>query len=118
MSRKVKRKTGKARKVTKQTRKRIACTGCGSRNFVYHGYRYNISGKKRLRKCRNCGRKFTADDGFLRMRFGKKHIMKAVRMAGRGASLAEIKNELKTDGVNVSRWTISKWKRKFGKFLV
>jgi len=99
----------------KAKRKGAACTKCGSRNFVYHGYRYNVSGKKRLRKCRNCGRKFTADDGFLRMRFDRKVILKAVRMCGRGASLAAVKNELKTDGVNVSRWTISKWHHRYKK---
>ena len=41
--------------------------------------------------------------------------MKALRMADRGASLAEIKNELKTDGIKVSRWTISKWKKRYMK---
>lgn len=57
------------------------CPKCGSRNSVWRGYRYNKTGKKRLRKCKNCGVNFTPDDGFLRRRFQKEHIVEAVSLS-------------------------------------
>ncbi|MEM7819871.1 MAG: hypothetical protein QXD48_03525 [Candidatus Aenigmatarchaeota archaeon] len=96
-------------------KKIISCPNCKSRNFIFCGFRYNENSKKRLRKCKNCRRKFTFDDGFLRMRFDKKDILLAVNLYKKGYSLSEIKKELEKNGVSVSRWTISKWYKKYGK---
>jgi len=95
---------------------RKECSFCGSRNTVWRGYRYNVSGKKRMMLCKSCGKKFTPDNGFLRMRFKPEVIKKAVVLRKKGYSSAEVKEHLQRyEGIKVSRWTIIKWERKYGK---
>lgn len=94
----------------------IKCPRCGSRKIIWRGYRRNKSRDKRLRLCRACGRKFTPDDGYLRMRFKPQVIRKAVGLRRKGFSSAEARKHLtRYNGIKVSRWTIIKWERKYGK---
>ncbi len=91
-----------------------ACPKCGYQDSVRHGYRYNKLGAKRLRKCKGCGARFTPDDGFLRRRFQKEHIVKAVSLHQSGLSLGKVKEHmLEHHGVKVSRWMISLWCRDY-----
>ncbi len=97
---------------------RERCSFCKSANTIWRGYRYNASGKKRMMLCKACGRKFTPDDGFLRMRFDPEIIRKALGLRKKGYSSADVRSNLKRqDGVKVSRWTIIKWERKYKKKL-
>lgn len=90
------------------------CPYCGGRDVLFRGYRYNKNSKKRMRLCKRCNRKYTPDDGFLRMRFRAEDVKLAVSLRKKGFSLAETQLHLKRRGIKVSRWTISKWERKFG----
>lgn len=95
-----------------------ACPKCGYQDSVRHGYRYNKSGAKRLRKCKGCGARFTPDDGFLRRRFQKEHIVRAVSLHQSGLSLGKVKEHmLEHHGVEVSRWMISLWCRDYYKMM-
>lgn len=68
--------------------------------------------------CKACGRKFTPDDGFLRMRFSPEIIKKAIKLRKKGYSSAEVKENLRRyEGIKISRWSIIKWERKFSKKL-
>ena len=96
-------------------RPRSKCPQCGSEAVIFRGYRHNKNSVKRMRLCKRCGRKFTPDDGFLRMRFSAEDIKLAVSLRKRGFSLAEVQLHLKRRGVRVSRWTISKWESRFSK---
>ena len=98
----------KARKPAKK------CPHCGGR-AVLRGFRKNASGDKQLFLCRSCGRKFTQDDGYLRMRFPKEAIKEAVSLYGKGFSSAEVRTRLERKGVKVSRWTVLKWVKRFGR---
>jgi len=92
------------------------CPYCGSMRTVWRGYRYNDATKRHLRLCKKCGKKYTPDDNFLRMRFKRDVITKAVGLYGKGLSLSEVQNEMKhRHGISVSRWTILKWFKKYGK---
>jgi hypothetical protein len=92
------------------------CPYCGGGNIVYRGYRHNKNSSKRMRLCKRCGRKFTPDDGFLRMRFRAEDIKYALSLRKRGFSLAEVQLHLKRNrGIKISRWSIAKWEHKFGK---
>jgi len=91
------------------------CPYCGKGRFVFRGYRYNVKSKKRLRLCKSCGRKFTPRDVFFRMRFSPAEIKRAVSLYKKGYSLADAKLRMEREGVRVSRWTILKWHRKYGK---
>ena len=90
------------------------CPYCGSRSFVFRGYRYNEKSQKHLRLCRKCGRKFTKRDKFFRMRFSEEDIKRAVSLYGKGYSSAEVVQNMKRRGVKVSRWTVIMWHRKYG----
>ena len=90
------------------------CPYCRGR-AVLRGFRHNSSGKKQLFLCRSCGRKFTQDDGYLRMRFSPKDIKEAVYLYGKGYSSAEVRKRLERNGVRVSRWTVLKWAKRFGR---
>jgi hypothetical protein len=90
------------------------CPFCSSKNTVWRGYRYNEKTKKRLRLCKSCGRKFTPDPVFWRMRFSPEEIRDAVRLYNvRGFSSSEAQKHLRRKGIRVSRWTIILWSRKF-----
>ena len=92
------------------------CPYCSSKRTVWRGFRKNDSGDKHMRKCNACKRKYTPDDGFLRMRFQKEDIMEAVRLYKKGFSTAEVVLRMKRNhGIKISRWTVICWYRKFGK---
>jgi transposase-like protein len=95
-----------------------ACPYCGSEKTIARGYRYAEVGKKRLRLCKKCGRKYTAGEkDFLRMRYSKDTILSAVKLYKSGYSLAEAKKHLSRNDVEVSRWAILLWVRKYGKMV-
>ena len=89
------------------------CPKCGSTASVWRGYRYNKSGKKHMRECRECGTKFTPNNGFLRMRYRPDDIKYAVKMYEKGKSSAQVVDLMKARGIKVSRWTVIKWARKY-----
>ena len=54
------------------------------------------------------------DDGFKGMRFKPKTITKAIHMQLDGLSLSKVRNYLyQHDNVSVSKWSISKWEKKY-----
>jgi transposase-like protein len=112
----------KTRKALKARARRAApehagfkCPFCRASDSVWRGFRYNEKSKKRMRLCKKCGRKFTPDDGFLRMRFEPEDIRRAVTLYKKGFSLAEVQQNFRRQGIKVSRWTVSKWNKRFGK---
>ncbi len=90
------------------------CPYCRSQNTVWRGFRYNEKGKKHLRLCKACGRKFTPHDRYFRMRFSPEEIREAVRLYKvRGFSSSEAQKHLRRKGIRVSRWTIILWSKKY-----
>ena len=68
--------------------------------------------------CCDCKKWFVKDDGFKRMRFKPKVISRAVHQHEDGFSLSKVQNHLwQHDGVKVTRWTISQWKKKYSLFF-
>jgi intein-encoded DNA endonuclease-like protein len=47
------------------------------------------------------------------MRFRAEDVQYALSLRKKGFSLAEAQLHLKRKGIKVSRWTISKWERRF-----
>lgn len=92
---------------------RAKCPHCRSKDSVWRGYRHNEKSRKRLRLCRSCGRKFTPDPLFWRMRFSPEEIREAVSLIRKGFSSSEARLNLKRKGIRVSRWTILLWARKY-----
>lgn len=96
----------------------MKCPKCGGENISKRGKRYNKSGEKQLYLCNDCHRKFIESDGFERMRYDKKNIVRAMHMHNDGLSLFQVRNHLwQYDGIKVSRETIRQWTKKYSNFL-
>jgi predicted RNA-binding Zn-ribbon protein involved in translation (DUF1610 family) len=94
------------------------CPYCNGRNTIWIGYRHNISGKKRIRRCKNCRKKFTPRDIFSRARFYKSHVIEAVALHHGGLSLDRVKTHLlQHRNTSVSRTSILKWSRKYSSIV-
>jgi len=94
------------------------CPKCHASDIVKRGKRYNKSCVKQLFRCNNCSVVFVEPNGFERMRFPKEVIVRAVHQHEDGFSLSKVQNHLwQHDGIKVTRWTISQWKKKYSVFL-
>lgn len=94
------------------------CPKCNDKDIVKRGKRYNKIGTKQLYRCNNCHSTFVEPNGFERMRHQPEDIVRAVHQYEDGLPLHKVKNHLwQHDGVKVSRWTISKWTKKYSLFL-
>ena len=96
----------------------FSCPRCNADDIVKRGKRYNKIGPKQLYRCNKCRSIFVEPDGFERMRHKPEDITRAVHQYQDGFPLHKVKNHLwQHDGVRVSRWTISKWDKKYSLFL-
>lgn len=96
----------------------IVCEYCKGKEIIKKGFRYNRTGKKQKHFCHTCKRWFVENDGFKRMRFKPKIIVRAVHQYEDGLSLSKVKNHLNQhDCTKVTRWTILKWVKKYSDFL-
>lgn len=91
-----------------------ACPKCAnSERIVKHGLRKNKYGNIQLFLCRNCGRKFTVNLGFEKMKASAKVITSAMQLYFSGESLRNTEKFLKLQGVQISHVGILGWIRKY-----
>ena len=91
---------------------------CKSKNIIKRGKRYNKYGIKQLYQCKNCEFTFMKKDGFEKMRYNKKDIVRAIHLHNEGLSLFQIKDHLwQHDGIKISRQGVGYWCRKYSIFL-
>ena len=88
----------------------MECPGC-KYQMVRRGFRSTNLGKKQMYLCMKCKKKMTPE--WPRMRFSREDVMYAVYLYSKGLSSSKIKERLSKRDVSVSRWTITKWCRKF-----
>ena len=87
-------------------------------------YRKTKLKTKNVYKCKTCFRVFTVDDELPRMRHSKKLIFDIVKdvESGRKKSVKKlvitVQNVLEEKGIKISRTTIYKWVKKFGKEVI
>jgi transposase-like protein len=62
------------------------CRFCGSADIIKAGKRFNRNGKKQRWLCKGCGRRFTPDDGFLHLWYGKRIVTEALDLHYEGLS--------------------------------
>jgi len=85
---------------------------------VKNGMRKRKVRVKQSYLCISCKKQFVEVDGFERMRHKPDIIARAVHQHEDGFSLSKVQNHLwQHDGVKVTRWTISQWKKKYSVFL-
>jgi putative transposase len=94
------------------------CRFCNSVDLLRWGYRMTRQGKKPRFKCRNCGKRFVADEGFLRSHYDPKIVTLALDLYFKGASLRKVTQHIaQFYGVKVSHVTLIKWVRKFSELI-
>ena len=94
------------------------CVFCKSSKVIKNGLRKRKVGIKQSFLCLACKKQFVKHDGFERMRYKPKDIVRAIHMHNDGMSLWDVKNHLwQHDGIDVSRETIRAWCEKYGVFL-
>ena len=91
-----------------------SCLYCYSKNVVKHGIRHNRKGDIQRLSCRDCGRRFTVNLGFERMKATPQMITNALQLYFSGESLRNTQRFLRLQGVNVSSpQTIHNWITKY-----
>ncbi|MGA2238791.1 MAG: DDE-type integrase/transposase/recombinase [Candidatus Bathyarchaeia archaeon] len=94
------------------------CRFCNSIDLLRWGYRKTRQGKKPRFKCRNCGKRFVADEGFLKSHYDPKVVTLALDLYFKGASLRKVTQHIaQFYGVKVSHVTLIKWIRKFSELI-
>jgi transposase-like protein len=89
------------------------CPYCTSSNLVRHGLRHNGYGDLQRFTCKACGKRFTQNLGFERMKANPQAITSAMQLYFTGESLRNVQKLLRLQGVEVSHVAIYKWIRKY-----
>jgi len=89
------------------------CIFCGSANIVKDGVRRNKCGEIQKFNCKDCGRYFTFNVGFERMKHNPQAITTAMQLYFSGESLRNTQRSLKLLGVEVSHQTVYNWITKY-----
>jgi len=93
------------------------CQYCGSSEIVKDGVRHNKHGDLQIYLCRSCGKHFTLNIGFERMRATPQIITSAMQLYFTGESYRNVQKFLKLQGVNVSHVAILKWVKKYVRLM-
>jgi transposase-like protein len=89
------------------------CQFCHSPNIKKFGVRKNISGNIQRFLCGDCGKTFSVNIGFERMKHNPQAITSAMQLYFSGESLRNTQRSLKLLGVEVSHKTIFMWIKKY-----
>jgi len=89
------------------------CIYCGSDNILKDGVRHNKHGDIQKYVCRGCGKYFTINIGFERMKHNPKAITSAMQLYFSGESLRNTMRSLRLLGVQVSHQTVYNWISKY-----
>jgi len=108
-------------KMREQVRKNIVieevaiskCVFCQSENIKKFGVRKNKSGDIQRFLCGDCGKTFSVNIGFEKMKHNPQAITSAMQLYFSGESLRNTMKSLKLLGVEVSHQTVYNWIRKY-----
>ena len=89
------------------------CLFCSSPNVVKHGILHNGSGDIQRYSCKDCGKRFTQNLGFERMKSSPESITQAMQLYFTGESLRNVQKFLRLQGVNISHVAVYYWIRKY-----
>jgi transposase-like protein/predicted RNA-binding Zn-ribbon protein involved in translation (DUF1610 family) len=91
----------------------VICPECGSTNGRKDGVRYNKSGDLQKYKCLECGKFFSINVGFEKMKHSPQAITTAMQLHFSGESLRNTMKSLNYIGVNISHMTVNRWIEKY-----
>ncbi len=90
-----------------------SCLDCGSEDIVKDGLIHNKGGDIQRILCKNCGKRFSKNLGFERMRASPEVVTLAMQLYFGGSSLRNTQKALRLQGVSISHVAILKWIRKY-----
>ncbi len=97
------------------------CIFCHSPNIKKFGVRHNKSGDIQRFLCGDCGKTFSVNIGFERMKHNPQAITSAIQLYFSGESLRNTQKSLRLLGVDVSHKTVYMWIKKYvalmGKYI-
>lgn len=94
-----------------------SCLDCGSESIVKQGILHNKSGDIQRYICKACGRTFSRNLAFAKMRSSPEAITLAMQLYFGGSSLRSTQKALALQGVKVSHVAILKWIRKYVRIM-
>jgi transposase-like protein len=94
-----------------------ACIFCKSTEIIKWGLRHNEYGDIQRFCCKSCGKSFTVNLGFERMKHDPKAITTAMQLYFSGESLRNTARSLKLIGAQVSHQTIYRWIAKYTELM-
>jgi len=89
------------------------CIFCKSDKILRDGVRHNKHGDIQKFHCKTCGKYFTINLGFEKMKHNPQGITTAMQLYFSGESLRNVARSLKLIGVEVSHQTIYNWIQKY-----
>ncbi|MFH1294775.1 MAG: IS6 family transposase [Candidatus Aenigmatarchaeota archaeon] len=95
----------------------VRCRFCGNMHHKPAGWRRMRAGEKRIYKCLACGRKFTPDGAFLRMKNDPEVIIQCIDLYVSGLSMRAISQHMRRRGTKISHMCVYRWVRRFSKLL-
>ncbi|MDV3276986.1 MAG: IS6 family transposase [Nitrososphaerales archaeon] len=90
-----------------------SCLSCGSERIKKDGLLHNRGGNIQRFECLSCGKRFSKNFGFERMRSNPKVITLAMQMYFGGESLRNVQKSLRLQGVTVNHTTVYRWIQKY-----
>ena len=94
-----------------------ACLFCKSENIKRDGLRHNKYGDIQKFACKDCGKYFTVNFGFERMKHSPQGITTAMQLYFSGESLRNTARSLRLIGVQVSHKTVFMWIKKYTELM-
>ncbi len=91
----------------------LSCVLCGSNQIVKNAKRHNNYGTIQRYMCKTCGKRFSVNIGFEKMKASPQVITSAMQLYFTGESLRNVQKFLRLQGVNVSHVAIYKWIKKY-----
>ena len=89
------------------------CIYCGSEDILRDGVRHNKHGDIQKYVCKGCGKYFTINIGFEKMKHNPRAITAAMQLYFSGESLRNTMRALRLLGVEVSHQTVYNWITKY-----
>ena len=93
------------------------CIFCHSPNIKKYGVRHNKSGDIQRFLCASCGKTFSVNIGFERMKHNPQAITSAMQLYFSGESLRNTQKSLRLLGVDVSHKTVYMWIKKYVRLM-
>ncbi len=94
-----------------------ACIYCKSEALIKWGLRHNKYGEIQKFSCKACGKFFTVNVGFERMKHNPQGVTTAMQLYFSGESLRNVAKSLRLLGVQVSHQTVYNWIAKYTELM-